>query len=849
MKFSARYPVWVILPPLLIGGPLAFFFLTQVVQMTLERWFLIVGIGALAYVPVTFFYWRHLHRLSGEVNDAVELRDVREVSIALTDCLLGTEIAAMIYWPVIGVVFSATIGLLMTPTVHGVTAFVESSLIVATIAMAWTYWAGKKILLRHVTDFNGIHYRGRTFSFRVKIVMVFVGFFMVSTGAMVQLVSSRVLEALETEAIESGREQFERVVDALAGDASPARIRQLVPTLDADQALHLVDFESGEIVAGEALEPAELSTILALGTGDSLQIQSDRALLFRESGGSIVVMTLPIEHLRLAREIEYYAAIIAVMTTLLFLVATWFLGQDLTAPVDKMIGVSESMAAGDFTTIGSVFSDDEVGLLSTTMFDTRENLRRLLSAVGSSGESVTRGVRVIRDGAAVLVDEARSQKELTESSASAVIEVRDVAESILKEADEVGDLTRDSSARAIELQSSAEEVSRNMEHLFESVETTSSSVVQIDSSANETSRRAELLAGVGEEVLSYVSEMDSTVDQFRQSTRDTADVSKKVREVARSGAEAVADTVKGIEQARLASKRTSDLLAELQKNIGEINLVVKVIEELAENTNLLSLNASIIAAQAGDRDMGFSVVAEEIRQLADRTRESTGEIHQIIRVIAPATDAAVRAMKSGLGEVEKSVILSEKASSALEEIGESADRSSEMNEKIASALEQHSEASRHLLKIASGISEEIAAISNATREEAVATRHLAKEAERVREIAGQVRRSTEEQSLAAGGITQAMERIAGGEERIRGRLRAQLESTDQIASAAETLEQIAKRSDQIAGDFTRMMQELAASGRSFETEFARFRLDSSEPPVTVLEGGGSRSRTLKRIAH
>ncbi|MDX1584222.1 MAG: hypothetical protein R3338_11550, partial [Thermoanaerobaculia bacterium] len=144
MKFVVRYPIWIILPPLLIGGPLGFLFLTQVVQMTLGRWFLIVGIGALAYVPITFVYWRRLARLSREVTRATGTGRPKEVSDAISECLLETEKGAMIFWPVAGAVLSAVIGIVMTPSLRSASYFVESSLIVSTIAMAWTYWAGKR---------------------------------------------------------------------------------------------------------------------------------------------------------------------------------------------------------------------------------------------------------------------------------------------------------------------------------------------------------------------------------------------------------------------------------------------------------------------------------------------------------------------------------------------------------------------------------------------------------------------------------------------------------------------------------------------------------------------------------
>ncbi|MCA1734206.1 MAG: methyl-accepting chemotaxis protein [Acidobacteria bacterium] len=239
---------------------------------------------------------------------------------------------------------------------------------------------------------------------------------------------------------------------------------------------------------------------------------------------------------------------------------------------------------------------------------------------------------------------------------------------------------------------------------------------------------------------------------------------------------------------------------------------------------MLSLNAAIIAAQAGEQGAGFSVVAGEIRELADRTRGQTKEIGGIIKAVQNGSNEAVRAMQAGLEIVDRNVNLAQNAAGSLEQILDSAGQSYDMANRISSSLEEQASATRHLHEVTSRMSDHIAEINRSTQEQARGTRLLAEEAERVREIALQVRNSTDEQSVAGKGISNAMEQIAADVRQIRDLLQGQLVEMQKIAEASQDMLGIAQRNQALAGDFTGSVHSLVRSGQDFETEVARFRL-------------------------
>ena len=296
-----------------------------------------------------------------------------------------------------------------------------------------------------------------------------------------------------------------------------------------------------------------------------------------------------------------------------------------------------------------------------------------------------------------------------------------------------------------------------------------------------------------------------------------------MREDARGGGDAVQRTVEGINATHELTVSTAKTMDELQRSVGEISRILNVIEEVANQTNLLSLNAAIIAAQAGEQGAGFTVVSDEIRQLAERTRGSTKEIAAIIKAVQSGSRAAVAKMHEGVKRVTENVQLAEEAASSLTKIVGSANRSYEMATRISRALGEQSQASSRLHEVTSRMSDHIAEINRATTEQARGTQLMAQESERVRDIAAQVKNATEEQSQAGRGITAALERISDDARNMRDLLERQLEETDRIADASRVMLDIAQKNDDVAREFEATMQSLVRSGRDFETEVARFR--------------------------
>ena len=826
MSFTRRYLLWLLVPPAVVTIPPALGFLLQVVQLprggTAAA---LIGLLAALYVVGAIVFERAVRPKAEAVERAAESGG--DLSRAASDCLRTTVRTAILLWGVGGLIFAIAGTLLVMRTFLGLSYFLAAAFIAIFPSVVWGYAMGKHQLTHFAAGRGKVRYVGRELSLGKKIAIVFIGAFILSAVTLVLLVSSKVSTTLEKLAIDSQAERFSRLYDSanVLARVDAAALDTLKIYIPAEYSIHHIPREGEVTSTKDPLTPEEVANIRRIRNGDSTRYIGPHVSRFGElRDGSIIALSIPWAPYRhIPFQITFYTLVIALLTTVMFSIATWFLARDITTPLRELRALAREMAEGNFDAETKVFSDDEVGQLADSFGETRANLRRLLGRIGGSGTTITDGVRVITGGTESLLLRSRDQAELTESSSLAVENVRGGIQGVLAAADTVTDLTQDASSRALELQASAEEVARSMDYLFQSVEKTSSSTTEMNASMVEMSNRTEVLAGIGDEVLSFVAQMDSTIAELRSTSQSTAEIAQRVREDAEAGGKAVDRTVQGINASQELTNSTAEVLDELQRSVGEINQILNVIEEVANRTNLLSLNAAIIAAQAGEHGAGFTVVADEIRGLAERTRGSTKEISTIIKAVQGGSRAAVVKMHEGIVRVQQNVDLAQEAAGSLAKIVGSATRSYEMATRISRALEDQAKASRHLHEVTSRMSDHISEINRATREQARGTQLLAHESERVRDVAQQVKTATDEQSAAGRGITSALEKMAEDARAMRDLLERQLQETDRIADASRVMLDIAQKNDAIAREFNSTVQNLVRSGQDFESEVARFR--------------------------
>jgi len=186
------------------------------------------------------------------------------------------------------------------------------------------------------------------------------------------------------------------------------------------------------------------------------------------------------------------------------------------------------------------------------------------------------------------------------------------------------------------------------------------------------------------------------VEEVARNAVSTSEASQASNQTARQGRDKVLETVKAIQAMTQDVQTTSNLVEGLAEQGRDIGKVLDVIRSIAEQTNLLALNAAIEAARAGEAGRGFAVVADEVRALAHRTAQSTQEIEQMVAGIQSGTGNAVQSMALNTNRTQSTLELARSAGDALEQITEAISQINERNLVIASASEEQAQVSREV---------------------------------------------------------------------------------------------------------------------------------------------------------
>jgi methyl-accepting chemotaxis protein len=249
-----------------------------------------------------------------------------------------------------------------------------------------------------------------------------------------------------------------------------------------------------------------------------------------------------------------------------------------------------------------------------------------------------------------------------------------------------------------------------------------SASAEISSSTEQMAAGAQEQTSQAGEVASAVEEMTKTIIENSKNASSTAETARRAKEAAEQGGKVVEETIVGMKRIADVVIQSAKTVRDLGKSSDQIGEIIGVIDDIADQTNLLALNAAIEAARAGEQGRGFAVVADEVRKLAERTTKATKEIATMIKKIQADTSGAVNSMDEGTRQVDEGIKLADKAGDSLQEIVEISQKVTDMVNQIAAASEQQSSASEQ-------ISKNVEAISSVTGETASGVQQIARAAE------------------------------------------------------------------------------------------------------------------------
>jgi twitching motility protein PilJ len=381
----------------------------------------------------------------------------------------------------------------------------------------------------------------------------------------------------------------------------------------------------------------------------------------------------------------------------------------LTSSINQQVSsigdLFNKIGTGDFSARSRVYAQDELGTMAGSLNAMLDNTQQLIQSREERDQIQRSITKLLEEVSGVADGDLTQEAEVTADITGAIADSFNYMIGQLRQV--IGDVQKTTNQvreYAGEIYNSTQELTDSAETQAKQIVDTSSQVDQMTLSIQEVSRSASLSASVADQALAN----------------------------ARQGNSAVQDTIAGMDRIRDQVQETAKRIKRLGESSQEIGQIIQLIDDIADRTSILALNASIQAAMAGEAGRGFAVVAEEVERLADRSTEATKKIAGLVKTIQSETNEAVGAMEKGIQEVIEGSKLATQAGQALVEIESVSQKLASLIQNISTTSKQQAQASEGVSKAMSDISEITQHTASGTRQTADAVSSLASLAEKLR---------------------------------------------------------------------------------------------------------------------
>ncbi len=506
-------------------------------------------------------------------------------------------------------------------------------------------------------------------------------------------------------------------------------------------------------------------------------------------------------------------------------VLAWLAAGWLAAPVRLLQQATAAAASGDLTAPPPSLTDDELGQLAG-------DLRRSALAQRGLAEELREGSRGVGEG-------AREAGALGE-------QVRGLA---AEERSQLGAVHEATFA----MQGAASQAGRGVEGLAEQLSSTAGAAAQVTRALEEVRRRAGELARVGEatgrevERLTEVGQraqrqlltlealagssgkslaaVSGSLESLERSTVASQLAAAQAAELADHAGEVVREAAAGMDGVRAAVGDAQRRVAALGRRSDDIDQILTFINDVAGRTNLLSLNASIIATQAGEHGKAFAVVAEQIRDLASQISSSTRSIGEIIRAVRDDVEGTAELIDRGDALAAGGVAMAQKSLGALDEIRTATGKGHETAAAIQESLAAHGAATREVAELVASVAQNSRALGEAVQVVGRGVGGVRSITGAVDELAARAGAALEEQAELGRQQLGALDRIGGTLRELGGAMERHAGAEQSVREALARLGEAAARREQAAGALEGLSDRLGRRARALAERAARWKLE------------------------
>ncbi|MBA4372563.1 MAG: hypothetical protein C0402_06835 [Thermodesulfovibrio sp.] len=520
-----------------------------------------------------------------------------------------------------------------------------------------------------------------------------------------------------------------------------------------------------------------------------------------------------------------FAVIVIAAIVLSVFTGVFILRKMVAAPIKAIATAAQNISEGDLTFDVRAGGDDEIGRMIQLLkesFGTLGNILRSIRDLSSRISDVVRDVgaqsRGVVAGAEVEAEAIISISESVGGLNSATIEIAGNTENLAVSAE-------GTSASIEEMAVNIKSINNNMHDLSGAVESIASSVEELSATISEVASHAGALDSASKETLISISEITTAITEVKESARESALQSRKVSsEASTLGMTSIEKNIEGMKNIKAAVEQTADFITTLSGRSEEIGNILTVIEEVTDKTGLLSLNAAILAAQAGEHGKGFAIVADEIKELAYETTISTGEIAALIKAVQQDIENVSDAMHRGIGFVEAGFILTGETKKALTAILRSSEKSTEMARSIEDATAIQVKSAGLVSEAMQRVRDMSDHIARTTAEQSKGAVLITNDTEKMRDASHLVSTATAEQAKTSAYIAQAVGNISELSRQISVALSEHKRNSAKILETIEQMKNIPVENMKMASSISSSLEGIMNDAEHLRAETQRFKL-------------------------
>lgn len=521
-------------------------------------------------------------------------------------------------------------------------------------------------------------------------------------------------------------------------------------------------------------------------------------------------------------------------------------------PVTAINLAINQITAGDLAVSMPVLGDDEIGSIANGIRFLVERLAATITRVNAISANVAEAANQLNQTFDKVIRVVNDQQASTEQVSVAVREATESQRQIIANTDKLLSLSSDNVSALLQMGATSEEIANTTENLNKNVHNSYSTMTELSQSARQVAVMSNAVSSSIEEASSSVEEIYRSVKQVESMVKESAQLSHQTTSIiAEKGIASVANattSMQGVESFIVALTAAIDRLDSRSKDIGKI---LAVIEDVTEKTRLLSFNAQIIAAQAGEHGKGFAVVANEMKELSDKTALSTREIENIVATIQHEISEVVGETRDTVKVVRSGNEIVGKTGEVLREIFNASQHATEIAKSIERASFEQTKGLELVVGATEQIKNRIYEVNRATTEQEKSTAFLLQNISPIKETMEVTRRATEEQvgstRLISNNIELANQKTAD----IAIASAEQQQLNEQIITAMEGVMKRGKETVRevkgVAGFITSLREDVEALKKEMEV----FRTSVNHPGAQLASGlqSGEADGTYEAPAH